>query len=86
MTRLGSKGSDWDVDEAISSAAQPGGPHTHPISDVTDLQTALDGKAASDHTHQGGAVLITEAEVDFGYSPSFFVTFSWKSWSPEARS
>lgn len=25
--------------------------HTHPISDITGLQTALDGKAASSHTH-----------------------------------
>lgn len=29
----------------------PPSAHTHPISDVTDLQTALDGKAASVHTH-----------------------------------
>lgn len=28
-----------------------GGPHTHPISDVTNLQSSLDGKAASGHTH-----------------------------------
>ena len=27
------------------------GPHTHPISDVTDLQTTLDGKAAGSHAH-----------------------------------
>jgi hypothetical protein len=51
MSRLGEKGSGWDVDQAIADAAQPGGPHTHPISDVTDLQPALDGKAASNHVH-----------------------------------
>ena len=51
MSRLGEKGSDWDVDQAIASASQPGGPHTHPISDVTNLQTSLDGKAASSHVH-----------------------------------
>jgi hypothetical protein len=28
-----------------------GGPHTHPISDVTNLQTSLDAKAASSHSH-----------------------------------
>lgn len=28
-----------------------GGPHTHPISDITNLQSSLDGKAASGHTH-----------------------------------
>ena len=51
MGRLGEKGSNWDVDEAIASGAQPGGPHTHPISDVTDLQTTLDGKAVVSHSH-----------------------------------
>jgi hypothetical protein len=30
--------------------------HTHPISDVTNLQTALDGKAASSHTHTANQV------------------------------
>lgn len=29
----------------------PPSAHTHPISDVTNLQTALDGKAATSHTH-----------------------------------
>ena len=33
-----------------------GGPHTHTIANVTDLQTTLDGKAASSHAH-------TEANV-----------------------
>ena len=30
--------------------------HTHAISDVTGLQTALDGKAASSHTHSGSDI------------------------------
>lgn len=33
-----------------------GGPHTHPISDVANLQTALNGKAASSHSHTAGEV------------------------------
>lgn len=38
---------DIDGLEAGGSTAA----HTHPISDVTGLQTALDGKAATAHTH-----------------------------------
>jgi hypothetical protein len=30
--------------------------HTHSISDVTSLQTSLDGKAASSHTHSGSDI------------------------------
>lgn len=33
-----------------------GGPHAHPISDVTDLQTGLDGKALTSHTHDAAAI------------------------------
>jgi hypothetical protein len=29
--------------------------HVHPIGEVTNLQTALDGKSNTDHTHQGGS-------------------------------
>lgn len=36
--------------------------HTHVVSDVTDLQTALDGKANSAHTHDER--YYTESEVD----------------------
>jgi hypothetical protein len=56
MSALGSKSSTWDIDAAISAASQPGGPHTHPISDVTDLQTNLDGKASSSHTHNASDI------------------------------
>lgn len=36
----------------VGTGASPGS-HTHVIDDVTGLQTALDGKAASDHNHAG---------------------------------
>ena len=36
--------------------------HTHSISDVTNLQSALDGKAASSHTHDDR--YYTESEID----------------------
>jgi hypothetical protein len=55
MSTFGDKLSSWDIDQAIADAAQPGGPHTHPISDVTDLQTELDGKSDVGHTHEAGA-------------------------------
>jgi hypothetical protein len=41
-----------------------GGPHTHPISDVTNLQTTLDGKAASSHTHAIGDVTSLQSALD----------------------
>lgn len=34
----------------------PSTAHTHSISDTTGLQTALDGKAASSHTHSASAI------------------------------
>lgn len=40
-----------DVTTGGGNLSQPGGPHTHPISDVTDLQTTLDGKSDVGHTH-----------------------------------
>jgi len=44
-----------DITTGGSNLSQPGGPHTHPISDVTSLQTALDGKSDVGHTHAGGS-------------------------------
>ena len=38
-----------DITAKIDTAAQTS--HTHAISDITNLQTTLDGKAAADHTH-----------------------------------
>lgn len=37
-------------DTRLTDSRTPGA-HTHPISDITSLQTSLDGKAASSHTH-----------------------------------
>lgn len=39
--------------DAADVGASPTG-HTHTIANVTGLQTALDGKAASEHEHEGG--------------------------------
>src|SRR5688572_21078072 len=44
-----------DITTGGSNLSQPGGPHTHPISDITDLQTELDGKSDVDHTHEAGS-------------------------------
>jgi hypothetical protein len=42
-------------DGRLSDARTPTA-HTHPISDVTNLQSVLDGKASSTHTHSADAV------------------------------
>lgn len=42
--------------------------HTHPISDVTDLQTALDGKAATSHTHNASAIAYTIESKNANYT------------------
>lgn len=42
------------IDGKVPNAQLPtltAGPHTHPISDITGLQAALDGKAATSHGH-----------------------------------
>lgn len=46
----GSSTIDW-TDVLNKPSTFPPSTHTHPISDVTSLQTALDGKAAVVHTH-----------------------------------
>lgn len=48
----------------IASVGGSGGPHTHVISDVTGLQTTLDGKAASAHTHIIGNVTGLQTALD----------------------
>lgn len=43
--------------------------HVHAIADVTGLQTALDSKAAADHTHTGYALSVHRhdaSEIDYG--------------------
>jgi hypothetical protein len=42
-------------DARLSDAREPTA-HAHPISDVTGLQTALDGKAATSHAHSGADI------------------------------
>src|SRR5688572_21161841 len=65
MSRLGSKSSDWDVDAAISASAQPGGQHTHPISEVTDLSADLAAKQSASEKGQanGYASLGSDGKV-----------------------
>lgn len=40
-----------------------GGPHSHPISGVTGLQAALDGKAASNHNHDANYAGLSHAHI-----------------------
>lgn len=54
---------DWD-DITGKPATFPPSSHTHPISDVTNLQTALDGKAASVHTHAISDVTSLQTALD----------------------
>jgi hypothetical protein len=46
----GTSSVDWSAVLNKPSTFPPSS-HTHPISEVTDLQTSLDGKAATVHTH-----------------------------------
>lgn len=48
----------------IASVGGGSGPHTHVISDVTGLQPALDGKAASVHVHSIGDVTNLQSALD----------------------
>jgi hypothetical protein len=60
----------WDDIDELQNSGGSGGPHIHPISDVTGLQTALNGKqalgdyAASDHGHAVVDVAGLQAELD----------------------
>lgn len=53
-----------DATGVCATAGPGGGPHTHPISDVTNLQTTLDGKAASSHSHVIGDVTNLQSSLD----------------------
>lgn len=44
-------------------ASGEGGPHTHPISEVTNLQTGLDGKASSGHNHDASYAAIAHSHT-----------------------
>jgi phage-related tail fiber protein len=54
-------------DSRLSDARTPL-THTHPISDVTNLQSVLDGKASSTHTHSADAV--TSGTFDIARIPT----------------
>ena len=62
-TSIASTGSITEGGEALSSkyAAKS---HTHAVSDVTGLQTALDSKAASSHTHAVSDVTGLQSALD----------------------
>jgi hypothetical protein len=51
---------------SVTSGTYAAASHTHAISDVTGLQTALDGKAASSHTHDDRYYTETESNQYFG--------------------
>jgi len=58
---VSSSGAVWTLNpNAVSSKADVG--HGHPISDVTGLQSALDGKSDTGHNHDGR--YYTQSEVD----------------------
>lgn len=46
------------------TGAAGGGPHTHPISDIVDLQATLDGKADDPHSHAIADVTGLQAALD----------------------
>jgi len=60
-TGLTLSGTTFSVTAGTYAAAS----HTHAISDVTGLQTALDGKAASSHTHDDRYYTETESDARF---------------------
>lgn len=49
--QTGNAGKILATDGSTANWADPSTQHTHPISQVTNLQSALDGKAASVHSH-----------------------------------
>lgn len=59
-----------EVDTALAEKSNVG--HIHPISDVTDLQAVLDGKAAVNHTHNvfTGATLVDPGTAGFVPAPA----------------
>jgi hypothetical protein len=54
---------DWNKIKNAPATYAPSA-HTHPISEVTNLQTALDGKAASVHSHAIGDVTGLQTALD----------------------
>ena len=65
-------------DARLSDARTPTA-HTHPISDITGLQTALDGKAASVHTHTIDNVTGLQTALD-GKEPTIVAGTTGQYW------
>lgn len=77
IEELGSAGvSSWN-DLTDKPATFPPATHTHAIADTTGLQTALDGKAASTHTHSLNDLADSDA------APGQVVTWSGTAWVPQ---
>lgn len=60
----GEKGPKGDKGDQGDPGAPGGAPHTHPISEVVSLQTALDSKAASAHSHAIGDVTNLQSSLN----------------------
>jgi hypothetical protein len=67
---------DWD---SVSDKPEtfPPASHTHPLEDITGLQTALDGKAATSHTHPLSD--LTQSSATTGQ----VATWNGSAWVPE---
>lgn len=58
------KGEKGDKGDKGDTGESGGGPHTHPISEVVNLQTTLDGKALSSHSHPISDVTNLQSSLD----------------------
>ena len=76
--KIGSKGYSFDgsgnISWTLAEIGAASASHTHSVSDVTGLQTALDGKASSSHTHSG-YVTLSGAQTITGTKT--FSTLGW---------
>jgi hypothetical protein len=67
---------DWDSVSGKPSTFPPAA-HTHTVADTTGLQTALDGKAASSHTHTLSAL------TQSGATTGQVATWNGTAWVPQ---
>ena len=70
---------DWDSVSGKPSTFPPA-THTHAVADVTGLQAALDGKAATSHTHALSA--LTQSSATTGQ----VATWNGTAWVPQTAS
>lgn len=70
---------DWDSVSGKPSTFAPSA-HTHAVADVTGLQAALDGKAATSHTHALSA--LTQSSATTGQ----VATWNGTAWVPQTAS